>query len=143
MSVVKVWLFYVAIILPFIAGLVIRFTGVADWTWYQGHEQLYYTLAGLRDNPLFQELLASWTPGFFILTVYVHWFTQVEHEDIGGEFVLLPLAYAPFAVIGHFLQIRGFEASALYAYPIIVIICGYLYIFPWVVFAWILGKLSR
>lgn len=138
----KTWLYYIAVCFPLILGIAVCYTGFVDWLWYQRYENTYYLLSALRENLTFRELVAGWALPVFVITVFSHWATNEDEEAIAQQFLLLPLVYVVFAVLGNFLLNRAFDPMVLYTYPLIVIPIGYLYIFPWVVFIWVFSKLK-
>src|SRR4029079_6638664 len=80
----------------------------------------------------------------FTLTVFSYWMmvvTEEGYEGLGAQFLLLPIFYVPFRLVADALTQWHFDASMLYVHPLVVIPAGYLYLFPWLVFLWVFGKL--
>jgi hypothetical protein len=136
----KHWLYHIALFIPMISGILVYHTGFVEWLWYQGHEQGYYTLAGLRENPLFKEFMGGWALPIFIVIIGGWWHID-EHADHGDQFLLLPLLFVPVAIIVHCVSTMTFQPSVLYYYPLLIIPFGYLYILCWVVCVWVFEKL--
>jgi hypothetical protein len=137
----KTWIYYLAVILPLIAHLLVMDTRFfLEWLWYNGHADYYDVLNVWSVNPRLVEMFGSWALPFFIGTILCYWIGGDE-EDISGQFLLLPLAYVPFLILGNTLINAHFEPSTLYVYPLIVIPVGYLYLFPWIVFIAVFDRL--
>ena len=58
------------------------------------------------------------------------------------QFMLLPLAYIPFSIIGFTLAHAEFQVSYLYTNPMIILIFGYSYVLTWAVIVWMFDKLK-
>lgn len=143
LSVPKVWLYYIALVLPLALSILISHTSFVDWLWYHGYADDYYRLAALKVQPQFAEFVGGWAMPVFVGTVLCYWSMDYgDEKDLGHQFILLPLVYAPFTVIGHFLETFQLDTSTFYAYPLIVIPCGYLYVLPWVLCIWVFSKLK-
>jgi len=136
----KTWIYYLAVILPLVAHLLVLDTRFfLDWLWYNGHHDYYNVLNVLSVDPLLVDLFGGWPLPVFIGTVLCYW-VGGDEEDISGQFLMLPLAYIPFLIGGAAIA-KGFEVSMLYTYPLIAVPIFYLYIFPWVVFIKVFDKL--
>lgn len=137
----KAWIYYIALLLPLVIRLVLVNTLFLNWLWYAGYEEAYYYLSTLSVNPMFQEFAGVWPLTIFVGTVYTYWFMDEDYDAIPKQFLLLPLVYVPFSIIGTTLVNRAFEASMLFTHPIVIIFGGYLYVLPWVLFVWVFCKL--
>jgi hypothetical protein len=138
----KTWIFFIVVGLPLVVWVALRDIGLVELLWYQGYEQLYYTLSALRANAHFQEFFGGWPLPVFTLTVMVYWSSDGEAETIESQFYLLPLAYVPFSVFGTMLVNREFDAALFYIHPFVLIPAGYLYLLPWILFVRVFNKLN-
>ena len=134
------WLYFIALALPLILRFLMFETSFVEWLWYQNHQEAYYFLSSLRVQPTFASFIGGWALPIFVITVGCYWEMDDEH-DIGAQFKMLPFAYIPFVIASDFLFRGIFEASSLYSYPLIILPFGYLYIFTWVIFIWVMDKM--
>jgi hypothetical protein len=137
----RTWIYYLALILPLVAHLFVMDTRFfLEWLWYNGYADYYDVLNVLSVNPQMVDLFGGWPLPVFVGTVLCYWI-GAEEENIDGQFLLLPLAYLPFLIIGKALVSFSFDSAMLYMYPLVIIPIGYLYIFPWVLFVRVFDKL--
>ena len=137
----KTWIYYLALMFPLIVHLLVMDTRFfLDWLWYNGFPDYYNVLNELSVHPKLVEMFGGWALPFFVGTVLCYWIGGDE-EDIGGQFLLLPIAYVPFLIAARTISAAEFDPAMLYAYPLVVIPVGYLYLFPWVVFIKVFDKL--
>jgi hypothetical protein len=137
----RTWIYFTALILPLVAHLIVLDTRfVLERLWYAGYTDYYNMLNELSVHPTIVEFFGGWPLPVFIGAVLCYWI-GADEENIDAQFMLLPLVYAPFLVIGTALVNQSFDLSTLYSYPVAAILIGYLYIFPWVVFVRVFDKL--
>jgi hypothetical protein len=77
----------------------------------------------------------------FIITIFSYWLAEHDEEGISDQFLMLPIAFVPFTIIGDILLTQQFNASNLYVHPLIVIPAGYIYVFAWVILIRVLDKM--
>jgi hypothetical protein len=136
----KTWLYYFALVLPLIFRVLMLNTDFINWVWYGGYQQTYNFLAALKVQPQFLTFIGGWPLPVFILTVICWW--QMDDDDgIPAQFLLLPLAYVPFTIVGDILLTAHFDETNLYIHPLVIIPIGYVYVFAWTIFIWLLEKL--
>ena len=139
------WLYYTALVLLVVFPVLLLDTSVSDWLWYQHDERLYYALAEIKVQPQFVQFMGGWKLPLFVVTVIGWWQIEETDESIPAQFLMLPLAYVPFAIVGDILA-QGLAAptlfSTLYMYPLVIVPCGYVYVIAWAIFIWLLGKLG-
>ncbi len=137
------WIYYIALILCLVFVVVFAHTDYfAQWLWYKGQEIAYYKFMEMRQTAEFKEFIGSLALPVFLLTAYMYWLSDDDEKDIEKQFMLLPLAYIPFSIIGQVLLSGGeFHSSMLYTHPLVIIPAGYLYIFPWLIFVRVFCKL--
>lgn len=138
----KVWLYFIALIVPLVLRVLILNTGFVEWLWYQGHVESYNWLSVLRVQPQFIEFIGGWALPVFVITVFSYWTIEGNEEGIQDQFLLLPIAYIPFTLIGEVLLTGEFHVASLYVHPLVVIPIGYLYIMIWALFIRVLDKLQ-
>ena len=136
----KHWLYFLALGLPLVLRFLMFNTSFVEYLWYQHHEQAYYFLSELRVQPTFASFIGSWALPLFVFTVACYWRMEEEFDSLPHQFLLLPIAYIPFVIAADFLFNHHFETSSLYSYPLIILPFGYMYIFTWVVFIWVMEK---
>lgn len=137
----RTWIYFIALVLPLAFSLVVLYSGLAEWLWYRGDAERYYLLAGLRENDFFREFLGGWALPVFTGSVFAFWLIDYDDEAIAAQFLLLPLVYAPFSIIGAWLANWHFDVTLLFIHPLVVIPVGYLYVFPWVLFVAVFARL--
>jgi len=137
----KMWFYYIALIFPLVLRVVLLNTGFIDWLWYQQHVEAYNFLSALRVQPLFLEFIGGWPLPIFIVTVLFYWQMEEHDDGIPLQFLLLPIAYVPFTIVGDILVTAEFHVSNLWIHPLIIIPIGYIYIFSWAIAIWVLDKL--
>lgn len=137
----KTWLYFIALAVPVILRALLLPEAAVNWLWYRGYEDAYYFFSALRINPHFLKYWGGWPLPVFVLTVYAYWMAEFDEEAIARQFLLLPIAYAPFSVFGTMLARLEFDISLLYLHPLVLIPTGYLYLLPWILFIWVFGKL--
>jgi hypothetical protein len=136
----KTWLYYIALVFPFVLRLLVLNTNFVDWLWYHQDMDAYNFFNALRVSPPFLDLIGGWALPVYIGTICCYW--QMDGEtELSTLFLLLPLGYVPFAIIAGILVNGSFDASTLYSYPLLIIPLGYLYILPWLLFIWTFDKL--
>lgn len=137
----RTWIYFLALILPLVAHLIVLDTRfVLERLWYAGYTDYYNLLNEMSVNPTVVELFGGWSLPIFVGTVMCFWL-GADEEDIDSQFLLLPLGYIPFLMIGAWVSKGSFEVTTLYSYPLMVILIGYLYVLPWVVFVRVFDKL--
>lgn len=138
----RTWLYYIALLIPLIANLVFMHTRVAvEWLWYNGYADYYMVINALSAHPQVIEYFGGWPLPVFLVTVFIHWTNDdLDEDDIANQFLLLPLAYVPFLIIGNAAVAGSFDPLTLYRYPLVAVPAGYLYILPWAFFIWTFKK---
>lgn len=136
------WIYLIALLLILVLRIsVVDTTWLAEWFWYRGQADAYYALLRARENPAVLEYIGGWSLPVFVVTVFMYWMNEDADHDIGKQFMLLPLAFLPFVIVGTTLQDLSLNLSKFLIYPLVVIPVGYLYIFPWMLFVWVFTKL--
>jgi hypothetical protein len=134
------WLYFFALVLPLIARVLVLNTEIPEWFWYHEHPDAYYFLAALRVHPQFLQFIGGWPLPVFVVSVIAWWTMDDRDEDIPSQFLLLPMVYAVFAIIGDVLVTAEFKPTNLYTFPLIIIPIGYMYIIPWAILIRVLEK---
>ncbi len=140
----RTWFYFIALLLPLVAAVLVFDTRIfLEWLWYHGYEDYFNTLNELSVQPELVDIFGGWPFPIFIGTVFCYWVKEFHEPDaITLQFLLLPVAFVPFLIIGHALTVWHFDSSTLYSYPLVVIPMGYLYVLPWAVVVWALSKLG-
>lgn len=139
----KTWIYFLAVLLLLAFHVLVMDTRFfLDWLWYSGHETHYHLLNAVSTNEQVIELFGGWPLPVFVVTVLYYWIDRHDEEDnISGQFLLLPLFYVPFLIVGNAIVDLSFDPATLYMYPVVVIPAGYLYVLPWAAFVWVFSKL--
>ncbi|MFO0388900.1 MAG: hypothetical protein ACK502_04170 [Alphaproteobacteria bacterium] len=137
------WIYFIALLLLLAFVIVFAHTDYfALWLWSNGQEAAYYKFIEMQQSAQFKEFLGSYSLPVFLVTAFMYWLSDDDEKDIEKQFMLLPMAYIPFSLIGHVLVTGGeFNTSLLWTHPLVIIPAGYLYIFPWVIFVRVFCKL--
>ncbi|MFW0777152.1 MAG: hypothetical protein ACN2B6_05480 [Rickettsiales bacterium] len=137
----RAWIYYIAVVLPLVFYVMLEFMPFTDWLWYGGYEREYWFFLGLKDNDTFQEFIGGWPFWVFIFTILVYWNADQDNESVCNQFYLLPVVFVPFSIIGSALMNLEFNPATLYTHPFIIILAGYCYVLPWLMFVWVMSKL--
>ncbi len=137
----KKWAYYIAVLFL----LVLRF-GVLNTNYDQFLSNWHYDNAAafiqlLRNSPTYNEFMGNWGLPFYVACVLVYWSTNEDDSGIPMQFLLLPLAYLPFSIIGTILMTAEFQPQTLWVHPLIILPFGYLYVSFWTIFIWIFQKI--
>lgn len=140
----KHWLYYIALCMPLVFRVLILNTGFVNWLWYNNYPNAYYFFSALAVNPSFLTFVGGWALPVFVFTIISFWVMEMAHGDdhIEHHFILLPVMYVPFSIVGDFLVTLQFNPMNLFAHPVIIIPFGYLYIGMWEVFIRVMSRLN-
>ena len=137
----KKWAYFLAVLFL----LVIRF-GVLDsnydnWLLYWGYTNVASFILMLKQSNVFNDFMGSWALPVFVAVVIVFW--AFNHDDglIPMQFLILPIAYIPFSIIGEILSTAQFHFNYLWVHPLVILPFGYLYVSFWTIFLWFLEKI--
>lgn len=125
------WFYLVALLM--LPGIRILVNELHYDTWlHQIHyDRVADCVAALRANEQFQAFLGGWVFPAFVALVLVYWMLEEDKSAIPTQFLLLPLAYIPFSIIGFTLAHAEFQTSYLYVNTLIILTFGYLYVLLW------------
>lgn len=138
----KTWLYYIALILPLALRVLILDLGFAAVIDNFHPIGLYALCTALKNEPLFMTFIGGWPYPVFVATVISWWVMDEDSDHIPHQFLLLPLIYVPFTVLGDILLSGGeVRTTNFFVYPLLILPFGYVYIFAWVVIIWLLEKL--
>ena len=101
----KKWAYFLAVL----SLLAIR-VGVLNTTLDETLASFHYDrlanfVAMLRNSPAFSEFMSNWGLPPFVVAVLIFWCTNDDDEAIPMQFLLLPITYIPFSIIGGVLII--------------------------------------
>lgn len=133
------WLYYIALLFPLVLYFLVTYTGFVEWLWYHGYQRMYYILAGLRVQPQFQAYLGGWPFPIFVGTAVCFWAMHGE-DGIPEQFIMLPLAYVPFHIIGRALVNFTLDVGDFYTHALVILPFGYVYVLLWVAFIKVMDK---
>lgn len=139
----RTWVYFLALFLPMLASVLLLNTRFfLEWLWYHGYADYYHFLNGLSVQPQLVEYLKGWPFPVFVLTVFAYWMTEYhEPEAIAHQFLLLPIVYIPFLIVGRALETWNFTQDMYMVYPVMVLLGGYAYVLPVVALVWVLDRL--
>lgn len=136
----KNWLYFIALVLPLAFSAILLYTPFLEWLWYQGHEDSYRMFSALSVQPRFLELMGGWPLPVFVITIFSYWLSE-DSDAIPDQFLMLPVIYVPFTVVGDALVTREIHMQNLYVHPLLIIPAAYFYVFTWVIFIKVMAKL--
>lgn len=139
----RTWIYFVAMLLPLaVSALIFDSRFFLEWLWYQGYTDYYNLLNEISVQPQLVDILKGWPLVIFTGTVFTYWLTEFhEPEAIAHQFLLLPIIYVPFLIVGRALETWQLTPTMFLEYPFMVLLAGYAYILPWVVLVWVLDRL--
>lgn len=125
--------------------LVVRF-GVLNtdydlWLLNHGFENTGMFIAAMKVSPTFNEYVGNWALVVFVCTVLAYWSAAVDDQTIPMHFLLLPIAYIPFNIVGTVLMTAQFQVSYLWVQPLVILPFGFLYVGIWKLLIWLFEKL--
>lgn len=139
----KAWLYMFALALPFIFRVLLVDLSAHNFLWYQGYEHAYDIFSRLSVNQVFLDIIGNWGLPAFLVVVISYWMIDYDEDAINAQFLITPLGYTVFALIGTAVKDMGINDWHIFInYPLIIIPLGYMYIFLWVILAWILEKIG-
>ena len=125
--------------------LVIRFgvlnTGYDQWLIDHGFTNAGYFISFLKQNTTFNDFFGNWSLVIFVITVMIFWSTGADEQMIPTHFLLLPIAYIPYSIVGAVLTTAEFRFNYLFIHPLIILPVGYLYVIFWKMLFWLCEKL--
>ncbi len=128
----KNWLYLAAVLtLPLIRVLVLNLH-YDEWLRSIHYERGADFIVALRNNPRFGEFIGGWVFPSFIGLLLIYWIVEEDKSRIPMQFMLMPLAYVPFSMVGFTLVNAEFQVSYLYTNPLVILTFGYLYVLFWV-----------
>jgi len=137
----KKWVYYLAVILLPAIRVLVAYTGYDQWL-ATHYERVAQVIVNLRANATFNDYMGSWALPVFVLSALVFWTMEEDTESVPTHFLLLPIAYVPFSIIGETLSTAQFHLEYLYVHPLVILPFGYLYVGFWALLIWLLGKLK-
>jgi|GEM_PF-2566258 len=135
------WMYFFALVFPILFRVLLLNLSLHEWFWYNDYKTVYQLLARLSVSELFLNLVAGWGYPVFVITIMSYWLMGAEDETVSQQFLLLPLAYVPFAMVADILINMEVNVKIFYTYPFVIIPFGYIYVFFWIVVIWLLGKI--
>lgn len=138
----KKWFYFLAVLMLPVIRIIVLNTGYDAWLTGAGYAKAGAFIAMLKDNKIFQQFIGGWVFPFYIVAVIVFWCVEEDDTRIGQQFLLLPLAYIPFTILGFTLVNAEFQFSYLYVHPLIILTFGYIYVGFWVMVLALMSKLG-
>jgi hypothetical protein len=138
----KKWLYIFALLLPVILRVLAIDTPLVESLMtlhYEAPARFFYAL---RLHPQFVLFVGGWPLPLFIACVVLYWLSANNENDMGVQFMLLPLIYAPFDITATFLYINDWTFSFVFPHILTIMAFGYPYIFAWTVLIWCLEKIG-
>lgn len=135
------WFYIIALLLlPCIRVLVLDLP-TDQWVASMGYQQLATTLQLLKANGVFIAYMGNWALPVFVVIAMLFWLSD-DSMEVPKHFLLVPIAYVPFSIVGTVLMTAEFRFDYLYVHPLVIIPVGYIYVTIWVLLAWILRKIK-
>jgi hypothetical protein len=137
----KKWAYFIAVIFLLVIRFGVLNTNYDQWLLSLNYQKTSYFVSMLRNSAAFQEFMGSWALIFYIGAVLIFWATEEDDSGIPMQFLLLPIAYVPFSIIGAILMNAEFRFNYLWIHPLIILPFGYLYVSLWTILIWLFDKL--
>jgi len=138
----KKWFYIMALLsLPLLRVVVLN-TGYDAWLLNANYTKAAAFITMLKTSELFQQFVGGWIFPCYVVGILSFWCMEEDDSRIGQQFVLLPLAYIPFTILGFTLVNAEFKVSYLYQHPLIVVTFGYLFVGFWSLILWLLMKIG-
>ena len=138
----KNWVYLLAVIALPVLSTIVNYTHCDQWLLSVNHARAASMINAMRANEQFQAFIGGWVFPVFIALLLVYWLVQEDRSNIPMHFVLLPLAYIPFSIVGFTLVNAEFQVSYLYSNPLIILTFGYAYVLFWWGFVSLFEKLK-
>jgi len=136
------WLYLLAVLLLPLLSLLVNVVHYDDWLHAHHYDHTAALIVLLRDNDQFQDFIGGWVFPAFVALVVGYWAIAEDKSCIPTQFILLPLAYIPFSILGFTLVHAEFQFSYLYTNPLIILAFGYGYALIWAAIVWLFDKLK-
>jgi purine-cytosine permease-like protein len=136
----KSWIYIFALVLPLLFRVLLMYTPMVEWFWYNGYPNLYNALALLKANQTFLTFLGGWAFPIFVVTMIGYWLMENDDETITSQFLLTPIAYVPFSIAVTMIGNMRVDFPLFYIHPLVIIPVGYVYVMLWMFIIWILEK---
>lgn len=127
--------------LPLIRVLVLNLH-YDDWLRSVHYDRGADFIVALRGNPQFQAFIGGWVFPAFVALMLIYWMIEEDKSRIPMQFMLMPLAYVPFSIVGFTLVNAEFQVSYLYTNPLVILTFGYLYVLFWFIAIKLFEKLK-
>lgn len=137
----KKWAYCFAVLFILILRFGIMNTPLDEQLIALHYDKLAHVITLLKAAPIFTEFVGSWAMPVFVVTVILFWLTSQEDEAIPMQFLILPIAFIPFSIIGAILTNAEFRFNYFWIHPLIILPFGYFYVSMWTILIWILEKL--
>jgi len=137
----KKWVYCFAVLFVLILRFAVLNTNLDERLIAMGYERLAHMIASLRQSEIFGEFVGSWAMPVFVATVLVFWLTNQDDAQIPMHFLVLPIAYIPFSIVGAILATAEARLDYLWVHPLVILPFGYLYVSMWTIFIWLLTKI--
>ena len=138
----KTYFYYFAVLGLLIGRILTLNFNFAGWLHGMGWDKPAAMVVALRDNSSFVHFIGGWALPIFVFAVLIYWLTEEHDEGIPRQFLLLPIAYIPFALIVDILTRGEFYLSMLMQHAMVILPYGYIYILTWAVCIWLREKIG-
>lgn len=134
------WIYILALLfLPLIRFSVLD-AGLDVWFASIHFDGIARFIVALRASDPFVSYVGNWALPVFVAAVLVFWVLEQGSADIPTQFLLLPIVYVPFSIVGMTLKTADFQFAYLYVHPLVILPFGYIYVAFWAMIVWLLGK---
>jgi hypothetical protein len=137
----KKWAYILGVLFLVIIRLIVLETDYDEWLFDLGYDATGNFIYNLKSSDLFNKFFGGYVIFVFVFSVIMYWGMHVDDTSIGLQFLLLPIAYVPFSIVGKVLETAQFEVRMLWIHPLIILPFGYVYVAFWKTLIWLFEKL--
>lgn len=137
----KKWAYFLAVVFLAVIRFGVLNTSYDAWLLSLGYEGTANFISLLKASPAFQNYFGSWALLVFVVAVIFFWCINEDDGAIPQHFLLLPIVYVPFSIVGTVLSTAEFHLNYLWVQPLVILPFGYLYVAFWRFLLWIFEKL--
>lgn len=137
----KKWVYILGVLFLVIIRLVVLDTNYDEWLFDRGFDTAGNFIFSLKESELFNKFFGGYVIFVFVASIILYWGMHTDDASIGLQFLLLPIAYVPFSIVGKVLETAHFEVRMLWIHPLIILPFGYVYVAVWKILMWVFEKM--
>lgn len=137
----KQWGYFLAVFFLLIVRVGVLNTNYGEILGSLGYTDTSAFILLLKNSVVFNQFMGSWALPVFVVTVLAYWAFHRDEGLIPMQFLILPIAYVPFSIVGEILSTAEAHLSYIWVHPLVILPFGYFYVSFWTIFIWLLEKL--